>query len=304
MKSYLFILLMPFYLFSSNLITPIPKERNLNYLKVELGKMLFFDKRLSKDNTISCASCHDIKNGGDDGKNLSIGIDGKIGEMNAPTVLNSKFNFVQFWDGRAKTLQEQATGPIHNPVEMNTNFEEIISKLSKDEKYKELFFKIYKENLNEQNIIDAIVEFEKSLITPNSKFDRYLNGEKNILTQKELKGYELFKSYGCISCHNGINIGGNLFQKVGIIQSYYKDDKRHFGRYNITKKEEDKFYFKVPTLRNIEHTAPYLHDGSVNDLKSVLKLMLTYQVGTVYEDEDIENLEEFLKTLSGEIPTI
>lgn len=301
---FIYLLFIPFFLLSDNLITPIPSNIILDEKKVLLGKMLFFDTRLSKDNTISCASCHDILNGGDDNRSFSTGINNQEGTINSPTVLNSSLNFVQFWDGRVNTLQEQVIGPIHNLIEMNSSFPEIINKLKEDKNYLEKFYSIYNENINETNIIDAIVEFEKSLITPNSKFDKYLNGEENILNEKELKGYELFKSYGCISCHNGVNIGGNLFQKVGIINNYFKDDKKNYGRYNITKNEEDKFYFKVPTLRNIQLTAPYLHDGSINDLKDTIEIMLKYQVGAIYDNKDIENLELFLITLTGETPKL
>jgi cytochrome c peroxidase len=301
---FIYLLFIPFFLLSDNLITPIPSNIILDEKKVLLGKMLFFDTRLSKDNTISCASCHDIFNGGDDDRAFSIGINNQEGTLNASTVLNSRFNFVQFWDGRANTLEEQAVGPIHDSVEMNSNFPEIINKLKEDKDYLKKFYSIYNEDINEINILDSIVEFEKSLITPNSKFDKYLNGQKNILNENELKGYELFKSYGCISCHNGVNIGGNLFQKVGIINNYFKDDKKNYGRYNITKNEEDKFYFKVPTLRNIQLTAPYLHDGSINDLKDTIEIMLKYQVGAIYDKKDIENLEIFLNTLTGETPKL
>ena len=187
---------------------------------------------------------------------------------------------------------------------MNSNFDEIISKLKNDETYIKKFYQIYHSSINENNIINAIVEFEKSLLTPNSKFDKHLKGQKDILTKEEIKGYELFKSHGCISCHNGVNIGGNLFQKIGIINNYFKNEPKNFGRYNITKEEKDKFYFKVPTLRNIELTAPYLHNGSIKDLKSTIEIMLKYQIGTIYEKSDIENLEMFLNTLTGEIPKI
>lgn len=290
MKILYILLLIHTFLLSENLITPIPNNIKLDNRKVLLGKMLFYDTRLSKDDTISCASCHHISSEGDDDRSFSIGF--------------SSLNFVQFWDERAKTLEEQALGPIHELIEMNSNFDEIISKLKNDETYIKKFYQIYHSSINENNIINAIVEFEKSLLTPNSKFDKHLKGQKDILTKEEIKGYELFKSHGCISCHNGVNIGGNLFQKIGIINNYFKNEPKNFGRYNITKEEKDKFYFKVPTLRNIELTAPYLHNGSIKDLKSTIGIMLKYQIGTIYEKSDIENLEMFLKTLTGEIPKI
>ena len=304
MKALCTLLFLPIFLLSEMLITPIPSDIKLNNKKVLLGKMLFHDTRLSKDDTISCASCHDISNGGDDNRAFSIGVNNQVGTVNSPTILNSSLNFVQFWDGRVNTLEEQAVGPIHNPIEMNSNFVEIISKLKNDDVYKKQFSQIYNTTINKNNIIDAIVEFEKSLTTPNSKFDLYLKGQKDILNEKEKKGYELFQSYGCISCHNGVNLGGNLFQKVGIIDRYFKEDETNLGRYNITKQNKDKFYFKVPTLRNIELTAPYLHNGSLKDLRSVIEIMIKYQVGAIYEDKDVENIELFLKTLTGEIPNV
>lgn len=301
----LFIVLITTTIIANEIITPLPKEvHDYELNKALLGKALFEDKRLSQDNTISCSSCHNTKEGGDDNRKLSIGINNAIGLVNTPTVLNSRFNFVQFWDGRSGTLKEQASGPIHNPIEMNSNFKEIIIKLSNDSFYVSKFKEIYNSSIKEEHIINAIVEYEKALITPNSKFDKYLNGDKNILTYEEKKGFELFKEFGCISCHNGVNIGGNLFQKVGIMEQYFPEEKQHFGRYNITQNPEDKFYFKVPSLRNVELTAPYLHDGSANDLKSVIDVMLKYQIGTIYNEQDIKYIEKFLLTLTGENPKI
>ena len=301
----LFIVLITTTIIANEIITPLPKEvHDYELNKALLGKALFEDKRLSQDNTISCSSCHNTKEGGDDNRKLSIGINNSIGLVNTPTVLNSRFNFVQFWDGRSGTLKEQASGPIHNPIEMNSNFKEIIIKLSNDSFYVSKFKEIYNSSIKEEHIINAIVEYEKALITPNSKFDKYLNGDKNILTYEEKKGFELFKEFGCISCHNGVNIGGNLFQKVGIMEQYFPEEKQHFGRYNITQNPEDKFYFKVPSLRNVELTAPYLHDGSANDLKSVIDVMLKYQIGTIYNEQDIKYIEKFLLTLTGENPKI
>lgn len=300
----LFILLITTSIFANEIITPLPTVSDYDVEKAKLGKSLFHDKRFSKDNTISCASCHDVNQGGVDNKKVSIGINNAIGSVNTPTVFNSRFNFVQFWDGRSENLKEQVSGPIHNPIEMDSSFEEIIKKLSNDTFYISKFKEIYNSSINEENIINAIVEYEKALITPNSKFDKYLNGDLNILTQDEKKGFELFKDFGCVSCHNGVNIGGNLFQKVGIIEQYFSEEKQHLGRYNITKSDEDKFYFKVPSLRNIELTAPYLHDGSAQDLKTVISVMLKYQIGAIYSENDIKYIEKFLLTLTGENPKI
>jgi len=287
--------------FAVELITPIPQIAIYDHQKATLGKKLFFDPRLSKNNTISCASCHDLENGGDNNLPVSFGIDGKTGTRNAPTVFNAVYNSSQLWDGSAKDLATQAKGPIHNPVEMGSNFNEIIQKLSKDKEYKALFSKIYKEGITPFAITDAIAEFEKALITPNSRFDKYLRGDKTALSKDELDGYRLFKTYGCVSCHNGVNIGGNLVQKIGAVKDFKNSD---FGLYNITKKEEDRNYFKVPSLRNVALTAPYFHDGRVSTLESAVGLMMKHQVGFVLEDKAFENVIKFLKTLTGEKPKI
>lgn len=288
-------------LFSKELITPIPQVIDYDYKKALLGKKLFFDTRLSRDNTVSCANCHFIEDGGDDNNTVSFGIEGKTGTRNAPTVLNARYNTLQFWDGSAKDLQEQAKGPIHNPVEMASNFKEVVKKLKKDKEYIKEFSLIYENGITGLNITDAIAEFEKTLITPNSRFDKYLRGDKNILSKNELNGYKLFKEYGCISCHNGINVGGNLIQKIGAVEKY---DTNDLGRYNITKNEDDKFYFKVPSLRNINLTAPYFHDGKVKTLKEAVEKMAAHQVGFLIEEKEIEDIISFLKTLTGDTPKI
>lgn len=278
-------------------ITPIPLEVKVDIKKANLGKELFFDTILSKDDTISCHSCHLLTQGGDDNLQFSLGIENKIGNLNAPTVLNSTFNFVLFWNGRAKNLQEQALGPITNPIEMGHSFEELIKKLEKT-KYKDKFNSIYKDGITSFNITDAIAEYEKTLITPNAPFDRYLRGEKNAISKETKEGYELFKNQGCIACHHGINVGGNLYAKFGVISQLQSDSK---GRFEVTKNELDKYYFKVPTLRNIELTAPYLHDGRIDNLEEVVKFMAHYQLGKSLSQEDVNKIVLFLKSLTGEI---
>ena len=300
-KVIFFFFLFSLYLYSKELITPIPLNIKYDHSKAKLGEKLFFDKRLSHDNTISCASCHFIEDGGDDNLEVSFGVDGKTGTRNSPTVLNAVYNTTQFWDGSAKDLQAQAKGPIHNPVEMNSNFQEVISKLKQDKNYKKQFLNIYKNGITGLNITDAISEFEKTLITPNSKFDKFLRGDKNILSEDELNGYKAFKEYGCISCHNGVNIGGNLMQKIGLIEEYKTID---LGKYNITKNEDDKFYFKVPSLRNIELTAPYFHNGKVETLEEAVNKMVSFQIGFLIEEKEIINIVKFLKTLTGIQPKI
>jgi len=266
--------------------------------KALLGKKLFFDTKLSQDDTISCASCHILEEGGDDNLQFSFGIQGKLGTRNAPTVLNSVFNSVQFWDGSAKNLEEQAKGPIHNPVEMNSNFDEIIPKLQKEIFYTKSFNAIYKDGITGKNIVNAIAEYEKTLITPNSRFDLFLKGDENILTNEEKNGYKLFQDYGCVACHNGVNLGGNLMQKMGVMEEYTTDD---FGLFNTTKEEEDKFYFKVPTLRNIGQTDPYFHNGDTKTLKEAVNKMAYYQVGYVFSPQETSDIVDFLHTLTGKL---
>ncbi len=288
-------------LLSKELITPIPYLPQYDYKKALLGKKLFFDTRLSHDDTISCASCHFLEDGGDDNLSVSFGIDGKTGTRNSPTVFNARYNAMQFWDGSAKDLAEQAKGPIHNEVEMGSNFQEVISKLKKDKYYIDTFSSLYSKGITGLNITDAISEFEKTLTTPNSNFDKFLRGYKKAITVDELKGYKLFKEYGCISCHNGVNIGGNLMQKIGVIENYNTTD---FGKFNITRNPDDKFYFKVPSLRNVNLTAPYFHDGQTKTLKDAVEKMIVHQIGYLLEDDEIENIIKFLKTLTGETPKL
>lgn len=299
MKHFIYIVLF-FSLSYSEPITPIPLEISTDNKKVSLGKKLFFDTILSKDNTISCASCHKMEMGGADGLQFSFGVDGQIGNIHTPTVFNSIFNFVQFWDGRAKTLQEQAIGPIENPIEMAHNLDEIV-KILKSTQYNKLFKEIYKDGVTKYNITDAIAEFEKSLITPNSPFDKFLRGDKNAITQNQKDGYELFKSQGCMSCHHGVNVGGNLYAKFGVMDKVKSSSK---GRFDVTKNEYDKYFFKVPTLRNIELTSPYLHDGRIEKLEDVVKFMSHFQLGKSLNENEVSKITDFLKSLTGEIPKI
>ncbi len=286
-----------------DLFLPLPQNIKHNTKKAKLGKKLFLDVRLSGDETISCATCHSLQNYGVDGLKTSFGIRGQKGSINAPTVYNSEYNFVQFWDGRAKNLHEQAKGPIVNPIEMDSSFEKVVLKLSKDNSYKKEFNEIYSDGITIENIVNAIAEFEKTLITPNSKFDKFLRKEIT-LSKEEAEGFKLFKSKGCIACHNGINIGGNLFQKIGIFGKFKKDENvqtHDLGRFNVTKKEYDKFYFKVPSLRNIAKTAPYFHDGSIKTLNEAVKKMAYHQLGRFLKKDEIDKIVKFLHTLTGEI---
>ncbi|KAB7886974.1 cytochrome-c peroxidase [Poseidonibacter ostreae] len=277
----------------ANIISPIPQSMPTDEKKVALGKLLFNDTRLSVDNTISCASCHLLNEGGDDNKSVSTGVNGLKGELNSPTVFNSVFNFKQFWDGRADNLKEQALGPILNPIEMGNNFDTLIVKLEKTE-YLNIFNNIYLDGITQDNIVDAISEYEKTLITPNSDFDMYLKGDTNAITQVQKEGYAIFKEKGCISCHHGINIGANLYSKLGVI---IDPSISHLGMTNKDKEEK----FKVPSLRNVAKTAPYLHNGSIKTLNETVKTISLYQLGRELKDDEIYKIVKFLESLNGKI---
>lgn len=285
-------------------ITPIPLSLELDDKKVVLGEKLFNDLRLSRDDSISCASCHSLTKGGTDRMALSPGIGGQVGAINVPTVFNSSLNFKQFWDGRAQSLEEQLDGPTHNPVDMGSDWAEIIKKLEQSPDYVKDFSDIYPGKIQSDHIKDAIATYERSLITPNSRFDQYLRGESNALTDEEKQGYQLFKTYGCVSCHQGLNMGGNLFQKFGIIGDYFADrghiTKVDWGRFNVTGDEADKFVFKVPSLRNVGLTPPYFHDGSAKQLDAAVTIMSVYQLGHPLTSLERNAIVKFLKTLSGE----
>ena len=284
-------------------IQPIPLSVDYDRTKALLGKQLFFDKGLSSDKRVSCASCHQLTEGGDDGSPVSYGVDMKLGTVNAPTVLNAYFNFRQFWDGRARDLKEQASGPLHNPVEMNLGKERILNYINSQQHYVEAFSKAFGDDpIKYGNVLDAIVEFEKALITPNAKFDRYLRGETE-LSKNELEGYHLFKRLGCASCHNGINIGGNSFQYMGAVIPY--DQKKITGdMYHRTRDPFDRSRYKVPTLRNITLTAPYMHTGGIQTLRDMVATMAKHNIGLELTGHETDRIVDFLKTLTGDRPEI
>lgn len=290
--------------FANEPVQPLPHALPTEPAKVALGLKLFHDPRLSKDNTISCASCHSLSKGGADGNKTSIGVGGAIGGINAPTVLNAALNHKQFWDGRADTLQAQAGGPPLNPIEMaSTSWAQIIGKLEADASFTEAFRKVYPEGYSEANITDALAEFEKTLLTP-SRFDAYLRGDKTAISSEELRGYQLFKANRCATCHTGQNFGGQSFERMGLKGDYFHDRGGNLtaadnGRENVTKNESDRHRFKTPTLRNVELTAPYLHDGSVTDLHQAVRGMLKYQVGAQLPEKDVDALVAFLKSLTA-----
>jgi cytochrome c peroxidase len=286
-------------------IRPIPLDVRLDARKVALGDRLFHDKRLSGDDTIACASCHSLERGGVDGRVSAIGIGGSVGPINVPTVLNSGFNFRQFWDGRAASLEEQAAGPVHNPKEMGSNWSQVIEKLSRDKSLVSAFGESYRDGLKPRNIQDAIAVFERSLTTPNARFDKYLRGDTTALHRDELQGYRLFKSYGCVACHQGVNVGGNMFQVFGVMGDYFagrgEPTGADMGRYNVTHNEADRHMFKVPSLRNVALTAPYFHDGSARTLDDAVDTMFRYQLGRPAPQQDKALIVKFLYTLTGEL---
>ena len=285
-------------------IRSISRQLAANPEKVALGKELFHDTRLSGDGSVACASCHDLALGGTDREKYSIGIKGRVGEINAPTVFNCAGNFRQFWDGRAATLEEQLDGPILSKTEMGNTWDAVISTLRCIPEYASAFRSIYSDDIQPAHVKDALAEFERSLATPNSRFDKFLQGDEKALTVDEKIGYQKFKSYGCVSCHQGVNVGGNMFATLGTMDDYFADrgdiTKADYGRFNVTGKEEDRHVFKVPSLRNVALTAPYLHDGNAKTLDRAVSIMGRYQLGRQIPPGDVEEIVKFLKTLTGE----
>ena len=283
-------------------IKPIPAAKVSKPALVELGKKLFFDPRLSKSGFISCNSCHNLSMGGTDNIKTSIGHNWNEGPINAPTVLNSSLNLAQFWDGRAKDLQAQAGGPIANPGEMGSTHILAVEVLQSIPGYVAEFKKAFgTDKVTIEEVTKAIAAFEETLVTPNSRFDKWLKGDKKALTADELAGYRLFKDSGCTACHNGAAVGGNSFQKMGVVEAY-KASSPAEGRVAVTGKDADRFNFKVPTLRNVELTYPYFHDGAATTLKDAVDTMGRIQLGKHFTDAENARIVAFLKTLTGAQP--
>lgn len=285
-------------------IIPIPLQIEVNTDKADLGEMLFFDTRFSNDNQISCASCHQLDAGGDD--NVAIGASMVASQhvINTPSIFNAQFNFRHNWNGSVKTLEQQIDMAVKNQHIFKNSWPDIIAALSSDYELVDDFKEIYQQDITKENIIDALVEFEKTLITPNSRFDKYLRNEDDALTEDEIKGYIAFKELGCISCHQGVNIGGNLYQKFGVFYNYIAErgdiKKIDYGRMNTTNRQMDAFVFKVPSLRNISVTAPYLHDGSAATLEEAISIMGKTQLGRTLTADETLLIKAFLNTLTGE----
>ncbi len=288
---------------------PTPST-NLNYkAKVELGKQLYFDGRLSKNGAISCAFCHNPGTGFADPRQTSIGIGGGVGGRQAPTVYNTAFNHLQFWDGRARSLEEQAIGPIQNPIEMGETHENVVRKLNRIKGYQQQFRAVFGTDVSLQGIADAIAAYERTVISTNSAFDRYVAGDQKAMDESAVRGMALFKGKArCVLCHNGPNFTDNHFHNLGVPQ--VGPMKEDLGRYYVTKAEKDKGAFKTPTLRSIAETAPYMHDGAFKTLEEVVDFLnngggANQNLSALIKPlnltaEEKADLVAFLKALTGE----
>jgi cytochrome c peroxidase len=271
--------------------------------KVQLGRMLFYETRFSINQDLSCNSCHGLETYGVDNEPTSIGHKKQRGGRNSPTVYNAAGHIAQFWDGRAQTIEDQAKGPILNPVEMAMpNAEHVIKVLKSIPEYTKLFKQVFpndKEPVNYDNVAKAIGAFERQLVTP-SRWDKFLKGDQGALTEPEKAGFALFAKLGCPTCHNGVAVGGAQFQKLGLVNPF--PDQSDLGRYDVTKNEADKMVFRVPSLRNVEKTGPYFHTGKIAALEEAVRLMAFHQLGKELKPEEITSIITWLKSLTGEIP--
>jgi cytochrome c peroxidase len=284
-------------------ITPVPPLEALDPAKVALGQRMFHDVRLSHGDRVTCAACHDLARGGDEGRARSEAGDGRPSDFNASTVFNAALNARLNWRGNFRTLKEQNEAVLLDPRLMNTTWPEVLAKLRADSEYRAAFKALYGGGPDREHVLDALATFQRSLLTPGARFDRYLRGERDAITADEARGYNLFKAYGCIACHQGVNIGGNLFQRFGVFYDPFAArgnlSAADLGRYTITGKEDDRRVFRVPSLRNVAVTAPYFHDGSVASLTEAVDIMARSQLGRELPPEDIALIVEFLGTLTG-----
>lgn len=295
---------------------PVPADNPITKEKIELGKMLYFDPRLSKDGTVSCNSCHNVMSGGEDNRPNSVGVGGQKGGRSSPTVWNAAFMSVQFWDGRAKSLEEQAKGPLTNPVEMAMpSHDAVVTRITKIAGYREAFKKAFPKNdkITIDHVAKAIATYERTLITPDSPYDLYMKGNKKALSKAAIRGMELTQSVGCVACHNGVNFAGpqlpegtGFYQKFPTFPGSSYDAKydlvKDHGRFDVTKQESDRHFYRVPTWRNIALTAPYFHNGSVKTLDEAVRVMAKTQLNKDLKDGEVIDIVEFLKSLNGKFP--
>lgn len=296
---------------------PEPADNPSTEAKIELGKMLYFDTRFSLTGTVSCFSCHNVMEGGDDHRPTSIGIHGQVGGRNAPTVWNSAFLSAQFWDGRAPTLEEQAKGPPVNPVEMGmSNLNATIDRIRAIPGYKPYFSAAFGEGdtMTMDNAAKAIAAYERTLITPNSAYDRYVKGDKTAMTEQQIRGMDTFVKTGCTACHSGpafngstnLPMGQGFFMKFPLFpgsayETQYKLDE-DLGRYTVTQKDADKHMWRVQTLRNLSYTAPYFHNGQVKSLDEAVRVMAKVQLNKDLSDSEVQDIVAFLTALDGPFP--
>ncbi len=285
-------------------LQPLPVNLGLDPRKVALGRELFADARLSGDGKMACGSCHLPQHGGADDAPLSTGIGGQLTAVNTPSIRNSRFSVAQFWDGRAGSLEAQVDGPLQNPKEMGATWPAVMERLTADDDYVAKARSIYRSPLTPAVVRDAIAEYERSQLSLGSRFDAFLRGDHTALSEPEQRGYRLFKDYGCSSCHQGVAVGGNMYQKMGLFADYFADrglpeTPADLGRYNVTANETDKHIFKVPSLRDVALTAPYFHDGSAATLEDAIAVMARYQLGREMPTADAELIAGFLRTLTG-----
>ena len=291
------------------LLDPIVPVEGLDQDRVMLGARLYHDPNLSGDGTVSCASCHAVPDGGDDGAVSSTGIGGQVGPINSPTTLNSHLNFVQFWDGRAASLEEQAAGPVANPSEMGSSIEAAVAYLQSEPTYVDAFTRSFGGTIDQASITTAIADYERTLTTPNSPFDRWLAGDDAAMSEQAVAGLTTFLDTGCTSCHRGAGVGGTSYEKMGVVHNYFERrggelTAADMGRFNVTQSESDRHKFKVPLLRNVALTAPYFHDGSAETLAEAVETMAYVQLGRELTAEQTSSLVAFMEALSGEIPTV
>jgi cytochrome c peroxidase len=282
-------------------IVPIPPSTNIDHKRISLGERLFSDVRLSRSRNCSCASCHPLTRGGVDGLPVAKSPAGGPNLRNTLTVFNVGLSSTYNWDGIASSLEQHTNLILANPQVMNLGWPELLVRIGGDPAYLSAFRSIYRQGLTRAAVLDAIASFERSLLTPNSRFDRYLRGERDALTAQEKEGYRLFKAYGCASCHQGVNIGGNLFQKFGVFESAIPpQESLDLGRFRVTKMARDREVFRVPSLRNVAVTGPYFHDGRERELKGAVATMAKAQLGRNLEEGEIGQIVHYLKTLTGE----
>lgn len=283
-------------------IAPVPVPEIVDPKKVELGRLLYHDLRLSADRTVSCATCHPLERGGVDGLRVSTGVGGQQGVINSPTVFNAALHFALFWDARARDVREQIGGPITDPREMGMTWPKVLAVIAGDAEYQKRFADIY-DGITEASVRDALGTFVESLLTPGAPFDRWLAGDEDALTPDQREGYRRFKSFGCVACHHGVAVGGNMIQTFGVMGDYFVDrgdvTQADLGRFNVTGRDEDRHRFKVPSLRNVALTAPYFHDGSAADLAQAVRVMAYYQLGRRPTEDDVRLIVAFLESLTG-----